>query len=113
MSSNITTENSEPKGKGKKPLISTFTAILIGGIGVYEIDKRFFVENRYPLAVEYEVVDACVNAGNSMLTAAQQKRKKEICTCALVKTQVDISYKDMQKDGKVFASRLKENANNC
>jgi len=30
-----------------------------------------------------------------------------------VKTQVDIPYKDMRKDGKVFTSRLKENTNNC
>ncbi|MGO3890114.1 MAG: hypothetical protein ACTJHW_03965 [Paenalcaligenes sp.] len=113
MSSNITTEKSEPKGSGGKPLISIFTAVLIGGIGVYEIDKRFFAENRYPVAVEYELVEACVNASRSALTAAQHKRKKEICTCALVKTQVDISYKDMRKDGKLFTSRLKENANNC
>ncbi|MGO3891389.1 MAG: hypothetical protein ACTJHW_10465 [Paenalcaligenes sp.] len=113
MSSNITTEKSEPKGSEKKPLISTFTAILIGGFAVYEIDKRFFAENRYPVAVEYEVVEACVNAGHSALTVAQQKRKKEICTCALVKTQVDIPYKDMKKDGKNFFSRLKEETSSC
>lgn len=113
MNSNKKEEGSIQSSGSGKPLISTFTAILIGGIGVYEIDKRFFAEHRYPVSVEYEVVDACVNSSRAALSSDQYKRKKEICSCALEKTQKDFPYKEMRKDESGFISRLRESAKGC
>lgn len=113
MSKNEVAVDAGQGGGYKKPIVSTLTAVFIGAFGVYKIDQHFFTVHRYPVSVEYEIVDACVNASRTLMPAEQYKRKKEICSCALVKAQEDFSYKDMKKDASGFTSRLREHSKIC
>ncbi len=112
MSINDVAVNAGQEGS-KKPLVSTLTAVFIGAFGFYKIDQHFLTVHRYPVSVEYEIIDACVNANRSLMSTEQYKRKKEICSCALVRTQEDFPFKEMRKDASGLTSRLREHSKSC
>lgn len=97
----------------KKPLASAATALVIGAIGAYEIDKRFIDETRYPVRVEYELIDACVNLSRVPLTSRQRVKKVKICICALENTMKNVSFKDMQKSESKFVTRFRTSIASC
>lgn len=112
MSNNDVAVNAGQEGS-KKPLVSTLTAVFIGAFGFYKIDQHFLTVHRYPVSVEYEIIDACANANRSLMSTEQYRRKKEICSCALVRVQEDLPFKEMRKDESGFISRLRVSANDC
>lgn len=88
-----------------KPLIkgtSIFTtAILIGigsGIGLDE----FFEKNRYPISVEYSIIERSLSGDPSPISRRWFKSKKEACFDALEKTQKKISYKEYKDNPLKF-----------
>lgn len=99
--------------KLKKPLISAATALIIGAYGGYKADQYFFDDHRYPLNVEYELVDDCVNSSGGLMIQYNQVRKTMICTCALEKTMKEISYKELNKSESVFLTRFRGNLASC
>lgn len=93
--------------------MSVTTALLIGAYGTYKVSDTFFEQERYPLRVEYEIVDACVNSSARALLSKSYVKKKEICLCALEATSRTVSYREMQNDPAVFTSAFKNNASSC
>jgi hypothetical protein len=88
-----------------KPLIkgtSIFTtAILIGigsGIGIDE----FFEKDRYPISVEYSIIERSLSGDSTPISRGWFKSKKEICFEALERTQKKISYKEYQEEPLKF-----------
>lgn len=99
--------------KFKKPLISATTALVAGGFFTYQADKLIFEEERYPLKVEYELVDSCVNSSRIWMSTDRHIKKTQLCICALEETMKVISYKELEKSEPEFLARFKGNIADC
>lgn len=92
-----------------KPLISATTALVIGAYGTWQ----FVAETRYPVDVEYELVDACINASQNSMDSARRIYKTQICVCALEKTMKEVSYKEMKRSESEFQTRFRAGVTSC
>ncbi|MFM2483768.1 hypothetical protein [Celerinatantimonas yamalensis] len=99
--------------KFKKPLLSASSALLIGVFGTYKIDQLYLNEQRYPVKIEYEIIDSCVNSDQRAITNHQYLEKKERCSCALELTMDSISYKEATSDDSKFLQKFRSNLNHC
>lgn len=99
--------------KYKKPLLSASSALFIGIVGTYKIDQLYFDEARYPIRVEYEIVDNCVNSDKRSLASAQYIKKKNLCLCALELTMDSLPYKEATGDEAKFLSSFRTAINQC
>lgn len=99
--------------KFKKPLISATAALFIGAFGTYKADQIFFKDQRYPLNVEYELVDSCVNASRTLANTYRQAKKTQVCICALEKTMKVISYKELKKSESEFLTHFRRSISSC
>lgn len=99
--------------KFKKPLVSATTALIIGAYGTYKADQIFFENQRYPLRVEYELLDSCVNSSSRLMNAYRQNEKIQTCICALNKTMEEIDYKELKKSESKFLARFRNSIPSC
>ena len=62
-----------------------------------------FVEtDRYPILVEHAVMEDCINQSRSPLSRSHLLKKREICACALERTEQDLSEEEFE-----FAAKSK------
>jgi len=99
--------------KFKRPLMSATSALIIGAFGGYKANQHIFQKERYPVSVEYEMLDSCVNSTRESLTARQHALKTEVCICSLEKTMEEFSYDDYQKSEPEFSTRFRDNVIGC
>jgi ribosomal protein S27E len=83
--------------KYSKPLISTMTAIIIGAGGGIFLDKKFETD-RYPIHIEYNIIDSCLSSHEEPLYRKHYIKKRDICICSLRKTENELDYDDFKKD---------------
>lgn len=69
--------------------------------------------NRYPLDVEYAVMDSCSNSYKRTYTQREYGKKKSICFCALEDTMNEISYARYLLDNTKFLNVFKKNTAIC
>jgi hypothetical protein len=96
----------------KKPLISTSVAVCIAALGGYKVEKAIS-DDRYPMAEEYELINACSSGQIYALSSKSAKEKTSLCVCALEKTVNDISYSDIKGNEQQFVTRFKANIAAC
>jgi hypothetical protein len=100
------------KFKIKKPLKAIgLTAIL--AYGGSQFINYAITDNRYPLAVEYAVLEACSSSHNKPLSYSTYGSKKELCLCALEDTMNEISYIRYKVDKQGFLKAFENNAQSC
>lgn len=99
--------------KFKKPFLSATTALFLGAFGTYKVDQIFFEDQRYPLKVEYEIVDSCVNSSSRLMSSHQQNKKTEVCICALDTTMKAMNYKEYKESESGFLTRFSESVKSC
>lgn len=99
--------------KFKKPLISATTALFIGAFGTYKADQIFFEDQRYPLSVEYELIDSCVNSSRTLMNSYRLVEKTTVCVCALEKTMKEVSYKELKKNESEFLTHFRNSITSC
>ena len=113
---NIFCKKCEKSFKGfkfsKRKLVSASAALIFGAYSGYKVNDTLD-ENRYPLKVEYAIVDSCINSSKNMVTTSWYESKRDICLCALDATIDDISYSTYKSDQETFIFELKKNANKC
>ncbi|MBE1275501.1 hypothetical protein [Enterovibrio baiacu] len=98
--------------KLKKPLLSAGTAVVLGIIGGIKTEQ-FLDENRYPIHVEYAIVDTCLNSSNRTLHISQYKDKRSVCLCAIESTIANVSYRDFKESQKLFNEPFKAAIAEC
>jgi trehalose-6-phosphate synthase len=99
--------------KYKEPLLTAISALVIGAYGSYEIEHAYFDDARYPIRIEYAIIDSCVTADRTNLSTDQLRSKKQICLCAFEKTSKKISYAEFEGNVKAFSDTFRKNANSC
>lgn len=99
--------------KYKKPLVSAMTALLIGAYGSYKIEQVYLEITRYPVRIEYAIIDSCITSDRSLMLTSELKEKKHLCLCAYEKTMDEVSYNEYQNDGNGFFTVFRKNVEVC
>ncbi|OPX56544.1 hypothetical protein SAMN02745127_01815 [Oceanospirillum multiglobuliferum] len=105
-------ENTIERFSIKKPLKAASLAAILAYGGSQFIDYAI-TDNRYPLAVESAVLEACHSAYQEPLSYQGFESKKKICLCALEETMNEISYIRYKVDEKGFLRAFENNAKAC
>ena len=99
--------------KTKKTTGVTLTAIVMG-IGAYQVSGHIeHAIGRYPMAEEYQLLDACINADISSITRHEHLAKKKLCICALDRTVREFNYEQLIENKKEILPILKKNIYQC
>ncbi|MFY4842157.1 hypothetical protein ACOTWI_07490 [Aliarcobacter butzleri] len=98
--------------KYKKPFMPAITAIILGIGGGYYFNEKLD-DNRYPLSVEYTLINSCVSNDERPLLRKNYNNKERICICALDKTQKEIDYSEYKKKQNTFMNIFEVKANEC
>jgi hypothetical protein len=96
----------------KKPLKAAGIFAVLAYGGSQFIDYAI-TDNRYPLNVEYSVLEACASSYNKPLSYSSYDEKKKICLCAFEDTMNEISYLRYKVDEKGFLEAFEINAKSC
>lgn len=97
----------------KKPIISATTALVIGVGGFYVTDRYVLPEDRYPVAVEYSLIDSCVSSSRGPMRYRHYERKQDVCFCSLEETMKDVSFRDYKKNENEFLETFAANVKKC
>ena len=101
----------------KQKVVSILMALTLGGVAGHHIDdiveKYDLQVNRYPIKIEYEIINNCISNDGKPIAREIYLYKKEICTCALGKTELYYSYSSYQKDYNTFLEIFEVKANEC
>ncbi len=113
---NIACKKCENSFKGfrfsKRKWVSAGTALFVGALGGYKANNAFD-EERYPLEVEYAIIDTCVNSSQNMVDVSWYENKRDTCLCAMSKTEKAIPYSEYKADSKPFIAAFIDNSRNC
>lgn len=96
----------------KKPLKAAGIAAILAYGGSQFIDYAIS-DNRYPLGIEYAILEACSSSYKEPLSYGIYGSKKKLCLCALEDTMNEISYIRYKVDEKSFLRAFEENAKSC
>ncbi len=99
--------------KFKKPFISATTALVIGIYGGYKMDDLYFDDTRYPLAIEYSIIEACVATDTRPLAYRLYSSKLDVCLCSLEKTMDAFPYDEFKENQGKFLGIFKRNTDEC
>lgn len=83
-----------------------------GGFAVAGYGTHYFTgsESRYPISVEYSIIQSCISSNGSTASRFSFTSKRSICISALKKTQEDIDYDDYKKNNAEFFRVFKNNS---
>ncbi|MBF4327986.1 hypothetical protein EAY16_22160, partial [Vibrio anguillarum] len=87
-------------------------ALAVGLFGGYKVNGAL-EDERYPIEVEYAIVDTCINSAKNMASVSWYESKRETCLCALAETEKSVPYSDYKSDQQLFLSNFKLNAKGC
>jgi hypothetical protein len=96
----------------KKPVKATAIAALLAFGGSQTISYAV-TDNRYPLAVEHEVMEACVSYYDKPVAKSVYGSRAKVCLCALEDTMNQISYVRYNVNESGFLSAFEGNAKAC
>ncbi|MFT5297878.1 MAG: hypothetical protein ACI9YH_003917 [Colwellia sp.] len=96
----------------KKPLKAAGLAAILAYGGSQFIDYAI-TDNRYPLDIEYAVLEACASSHKQPLSYNSYGSKKKLCLCALEDTMNEISYVRYKVNEKGFLKAFESNAKSC
>ena len=101
----------------KEKIVSILSVLIIGAISGHHIDdiieKYNFEVDRYPLAIEYQIMENCISNYATPLPINLVKIKKDICVCAFEKTELAYAYDKYILDKDMFLTIFEEKANEC
>ena len=96
----------------KKPFKAAGMGAIIAYASSQFIDYAIS-DNRYPLNVEYAVIEACTSSYKEPLSYQKYASKKELCLCAFQDTMNEISYARYLVNEKGFLKAFENNTKSC
>ncbi|MDD2887624.1 MAG: hypothetical protein PHY66_08145 [Aliarcobacter sp.] len=101
----------------KKKVASILMALTVGGLSGHYIDdlieKYNLQTDRYPINVEYNIIDKCINNYDEPISERVYKDKRKICICALEKTEINYPYELFREDKNRFLNIFEIKAKEC
>jgi hypothetical protein len=99
--------------KFKQPYLSAASAFLIGSFVAYSADHISSDNQRYPLNIEFELLDSCVNGSGKAMNKDLKNEKIQFCICMLETTMEKISYQQLMKSESDILTHFKESVPSC
>lgn len=96
--------------KGALPAVLAFT---VGFTGYGLVDRNFLETKRYPMELEYALVNACTNGDLNAIPRELYESKQEVCLCAVAKAVEALPYEDLEEKKSEFRGILKSKVNEC
>ena len=81
--------------------------------GVSQFIDYAITDNRYPLDIEYALLDACTNSNSELSSKFEYVSKRNICLCALEDTMNEVSYVLYEIDENSFFHAFKKYIEKC
>lgn len=115
---NIRCKKCEKDYKGyefsKRKIITGTALALLTYIGVHTLrDEAKGYGDRYPIAVEYALLDSCINSSSNSISQSRYLSKRDVCLCALEGAQEDYPYSDYKDDASGFMPIFRRYAKSC
>lgn len=108
--------------KCKKPItghtyatkgVSAIFAFAAGFAGWGLVDRNFLESERYPMDVEYAMVNACANGDFRVLPRQLYESKQEVCLCAVEKVTAALPYSELVERESEFRGVLESSVSEC
>ena len=96
-----------------KKAVSASLAFAVGFAGYGLVDRKLLDEKRYPMELEYALVNACTNGDISALPRGLYESKQEICLCAVDKTIKALPYNELDERKSELKTVLSASAGAC
>lgn len=96
----------------RKPIMSGMAILAIGIFGGNFVEYAI-TDNRYPLNIEYSLIDSCVNSYEKSHDRNIYIDKRETCLCAMEETMNEISYIRYKVNKNAFYSSFRKNSTQC
>lgn len=96
----------------KATLLPTVGALVIGGAIGHQLDG-FFEVNRYPLEIEYALVESCVQGAKRSEYWQRAEEKFVLCSCALTQAQKNVNFKKFKEAPAQFRHAMTAATQNC
>ena len=101
----------------KKKVATILMALMVGGISGHYIDdiieKYNLQTDRYPINIEYKIIEKCISNYDEPISERVHGNKRDICICALEKTEIEYSYELFRTDQNIFLNTFEVNAREC
>jgi hypothetical protein len=100
-----------------KKVTSILGVFVLGTMAGHHIDD--FVEKynmevgRYPLQAEYRIIESCLKSDEAPLRRSDIEQKKDVCICALEKTEREYDFGAFKESQTEFLYRFEQNAMEC
>ena len=98
---------------GAKGALSAVLAFTVGFTGYGLVDRNFLDDKRYPMELEYALVNACTNGDISALPQRLYESKQEICICTVNKTIRALPYNELDERKSELKTVLSASAKEC
>lgn len=96
----------------KNPFKVSAIAMVLAYGGSQFIDYAI-TDNRYPLAVESEILNACTNSYQEPVSFRVHGKRRDVCLCALEDTMNEVSYIRYKVNEKAFLKAFNSKAKIC
>lgn len=96
----------------KATLVPTVGALAIGGVIGHQLDN-FFEANRYPVEIEYALVESCVQGAKRSEYWRLAEQKFVLCSCALTHAQKSINFKKFKEAPAQFRQAMTVSTQRC
>ncbi len=100
-----------------KKIASILMTLIVGGVAGHHIDdivEKYNLEmDRYPLKVEYSILDSCISNYDKPISRRVYGNKTDICICTLEKTELVHSYADYKVDKNTFLDLFEKFSREC
>lgn len=101
----------------KKKVASILMALTVGGVSGHYVDdlieKYNLQTDRYPINVEYNIIDKCISNYDEPISERVYRDKRKMCICALEKTEINYSFKLFREDKNRFLNIFETKAREC
>ncbi len=101
----------------KKKLASILSVFILGTVSGHHIDdlvEKYNLEiDRYPIKVEHSIIENCISSYNKPLNRSHIRNKKEVCICALGKTELEYDYENFENDKNEFIEIFENKSREC
>ncbi|RVU31018.1 hypothetical protein [Neptunomonas marina] len=101
------------RGWQLKRKLKYFGLVGVIGYGLGQAMEAVVFDARYPMEVEFSLIDVCINGSGSSLSASQYKRKQSLCLCAVEGAIGDVSYSEFESSKYLFEQSLRRNLEEC
>jgi hypothetical protein len=92
-----------------KPLVksgSIFVTAIVVGLGGGSYLDDYFERERYPINVEYSIIERTLSSDNTPVSKKRYQQKKELCIEALEETQKDFNYAQFKETPIAFMNEF-------